>query len=72
MSSSLGNIRNEHHWKLVNIVFMLAKLGSICFGSQMLSTGSKNIFDLRQKHFLVPETQNCVPTELIWETFTSQ
>ena len=72
-----GNICNEHHWKLVNIVLMVAKLGSVCFGSQMLSTGSKNVFDLRQRHFLVSELKNVFPqhlfpTQLNWKRFASQ
>ena len=38
--------------------------------------GSKNVFDLRQKHFLVSEQQNLFPqhmfpTRLNWETFAS-
>ncbi len=40
-----------HAFKLVNIASMVAKLGNICF-KQNLCPGSKNFFDLRQKHFL--------------------
>lgn len=35
----------------LNIAFMVTKQGNICFGS--LCPGSKNVFDLRQKHFLI-------------------
>ena len=48
----LENIFNEQHRKLVNIAFMVAKLGNICFGSEFFCPGSKNVFDLRQKQFL--------------------
>ena len=53
----LGNLLNEQYWKLVDIAFMVAKLGNM-FWNQNLCPGSKNLFDLRQKHFLVSEQQN--------------
>ena len=47
----LGNIFNEQHWNLVNVVFMVAKLGNICFErnicvreAKMFLTSGKNIF----------------------------
>ena len=42
---------SERHWKLINIVFTVAKLGNICFGrkicvreTKMFLTSGKNIF----------------------------
>ena len=37
------------------------------FRTQNLCTGSKNVFDSRQKHFLFP--QHMFPAQLNWETF---
>ena len=53
----LRNIFNEQHCKLVNISFMVAKLGNM-FRKQNLCPGTKNVFDLRQKHFPFSEEQN--------------
>ena len=39
------------------------------FRTQNLCTGSKNVFDSRQKHFLFP--QHMFPAQLNWETFAS-
>ena len=44
-SPLLGNIFNEQHCNLVNIVFMVAKFHA------KLCLESRNVFDLRQKHF---------------------
>ena len=46
------------------------------FRKQNLRPGSKNVFDLRQKHFLVSEQQNLFPKHMFlarlnWETFAS-
>ena len=46
------------------------------FRKQNLCPGSKNVFDLRQKHFLVSEQQSLFPqhiflVQLNWETFAS-
>ena len=43
----LGNIFNEQHWNLVNIVFMVAKLSKAKF----VSGNQKCFFCFRQKHF---------------------
>ena len=31
----LGNLLNEQYWKLVDIAFMVAKLGNICFATKI-------------------------------------
>ena len=50
---------SERHWKLVNIVFVVAKLGNICFGrkicvreTKMFLTSGKNIFSFRAAKFV--------------------
>ena len=55
----LGNIFNEQYWKLINIVFMVAKLGNICFGrklcvrkAKMFLTPGKNTFCFRAAKFV--------------------
>ena len=54
-----GNIFNEQHWNLVNIAFVVAKLGNICFESNicvreanMCLTSGKNIFCFRAAKFV--------------------
>ena len=75
-SPLLRNIFNEKHWKLASIVFMVAKLGNIFFGSKILCLGRKNVFDLKHNHFFISEQQNVFPpqmfpTRLNWETIAS-
>ena len=50
---------SEQHWNLVNIVFMVAKPGNICFGHQicvreakMFLTSDKNTFCFRAAKFV--------------------
>ena len=52
-------LMSERHWKLVNIVFVVAKLGNICFGrkicdreTKMFLTSGKNIFCFRAAKFV--------------------
>ena len=59
LSPLLGNIFNEQHWNLVNIVFMVAKLGNICFDCKicvreaiMFSTWGKNMFCFQAAKFV--------------------
>ena len=54
---------------------MVAKLGNM-FLKQNLCPGRKNVFDFRQKHFLVSEKQKLFPqhmflVQLNWETLAS-
>ena len=49
----------ERHWKLINIVCMVAKLGNICFGrkicvreTKMFLTAGKNFFCFRAAKFV--------------------
>ncbi len=64
-----------HVHKLVNIASMVAKLGYM-FRKQNLCSGSKNVFDLRQKHFLLLWSKICFhnmfPAWLNWVTFASE
>ena len=56
-------ILNEQHWKRINIVFVVGKLGNICFERKIWvrvsGKQSKNVFDSRQKHFLFPSSKIC-------------
>ena len=70
----LRNIFNEQHWNLVDIVFMVAKLGNLCFESNICDPGSEKVFDFRQKKIFVSEQQNFFPQHIFlarlnWETF---
>ena len=54
---------------------MVAKLGNICFESNICS-GSKSVFDFRQKAFFVSDQQklfpqHMFPARLNWETVAS-
>ena len=53
------------------MVAELSALENICSGSKICVREDKNVFDLRQKHFLVSEQQNLFPAQLNWETFAS-
>jgi len=66
---------SERHWKLINIVFIVAKLGNICFGrkicvpeTKMFLTSNKNIFCFLAAIFF---PQHMFPARLNWETFAS-
>ena len=65
---------SERHWKLINIVFIVAKLGNTCFGRKICIRKQK-CFWLQAKTFFVSELQNCFrnmfPARLNWETFAS-
>jgi len=52
-------LMSERQWKLINIVFIVAKLGNIWLRTQNLYPGNKNVFDLRQKQFLYPSSKIC-------------
>ena len=54
--SSTGNS------KLLNIVFMVAELGSICFGSKI---------SIREAKVVLTWGKNIFPVRLNWETFAS-
>ena len=70
---------SERHWNLVNIAFIVAKLGNICFGrkicvweAKMFLTPGKNIFFfVSEQHCLLPFPQHMFPVQLNWETFAS-
>ena len=54
-----------------HIVFMVAKLGNICFGRKFVP-GSKNVFDQRQNHFFCFRAAKFVSaTRINWKTFAS-
>ena len=52
-------LMSERHWKLINNVFIVAKLGNICCGRK-ICPGHKNVFEFRQKHCLFPSSKICL------------
>jgi len=66
---------SKRHWKLINIVFIVAKLGNICFGRKSCVRETKT-FLLQAKTFFVSEQQNLFPQHIFpvrlnWEAFAS-
>ena len=68
LAAPLLRLRGKHfyeqHWNLVNIVFMVAKLGNICFGRKIcVRKLNKNVLARIEEKmlFVVSEQQNLFP-----------
>ncbi len=66
---------HAHVHKLINIASMGAELGNM-FWRQNLCQGSKNVFGLRQKYFLILKSKMCFCNIMLtlwgnWATFAS-
>ena len=69
---------SERHWKLINIVLIVAELGNICFvhkssvrETKVFLTPGENIFCYRAAKF-VPATYHMFPARLSWEAVASK
>ena len=64
----LGDIFNEQHWNLFDIVFVVAKLGNRCFESNIYVREAKMFLTSGKNNFCF---RNMFPARLNWETFAS-
>ena len=52
-------LMSERHWKLVNIVFVVAKLGNICFRRKICVRETKMFLTSGKNIFLFPSCKIC-------------